>query len=250
MDPLTVQIPGFAAVHYARATGVTLRRAEVRYAPGAPGAPGAYRIGSSDRVLVDPAREVTPDEAHALLQHDQAETGRISCTATHGERPYRGAGPITIDWPAIHAAALVVDAERHAMGCLGYDGISDAFGGAYFPPSYEDSGLAGVVRILAAAQRIRAAAWEVVHRAHRIELTGRAVAACGLRTALALDRLFRALAAVGVTSYEPRAQICGVTGYEPDDTVQVTGLGWLRGERCDAGSPTMREVSAFLAEVA
>lgn len=230
--PLTTTLDGFTAVHYARATGAVLRRATVHYAGG----------------HVEPARTVTPDEAHALMQHSQAETspGRITCTATHGERPYRGAGPAEIDWPAVHAAALVVDAERHAVGCLGHDGISDAFGGSYFPPGYESAGLAGVVRILAGAQLIRHAAWGAVHRAHR-EHDGRALAVCGLRTALALDRLFRALAAVGVYVYEPSSQICGVTGYGPADTMQVTGLRWLAGDKVDAGAPTMREVRAFLA---
>lgn len=225
---------GFAAVYYARATGVALHRSEVRRLPSH---------------TVEPARIVSPDEAHALMQRDQAETtpGRITCTATHGERPYRGSGPIEIDWPAIHAAALVVDAERHAVGCLGYDGISDAFGGSYFPPSYESAGLAGVVRILDGAQLIRIAAWNAVHRAHRVR-DGRQLAACGLRTALALDHLFRALAATAVYVYEPTSQICGVTGYEPTGTVQVTGLRWLAGAEVEGEPPTMREVSAFLAE--
>ena len=228
--PLTTTLHGFAAGHYARATGVALHLAERRW-------PGGD---------IEPARTVSPDEAHALLQHDQSEAARITCTATHGERPYRSAGPTEIDWPALHAAALVVDAERHAVGCLGYDGLSDAFGGSYFPPSYEDGGLAGVVRILGAAQVIRTAAWEAVHRAHRVR-DGRRLATCGIRTALALDHLFRALAAIGIYVHDPATQICGVTGYEPADTVQITGLRWLQGADVDGEAPTMRDVSAFLA---
>jgi len=231
IKPLTTTILGFAAVHYSCATSVTLHRAEVRLHGG----------------HVEPPRIVTADEAHALMRHNQAECGVISCTATHGELPYRLIGPLEIDWRAIHAAALVVDVERHAVGCLGHDGISDAFGGSCFPPGYEGEGLAGVVRILAGAQTIRHAAWDAIHKAHRVP-HGQDLAACGLRTALALDRLFRALAAVGVYRYDPLTQICGVTGYEPTDTVQVTGLRWLAGatsEREDE-KPTMQDVATFL----
>jgi hypothetical protein len=230
---LTVTLRGFAAVYYARATGVALRRSEVHHVGG----------------HVEPARLVTPAEAHALMQRDQAETQNVSCLATHGELTYHGAGPLEIDWPTLHAAALVVDAERHAVGCLGYDGISDALGGSYFPPSYESAGLAGVVRVLGAAQAIRQAAWDAVHASSRAP-RGPELAACGTRTALALDHLFRALSSVGVYVYEPGTQICGVTGRGPDDTVQVTGLRWLRGATVDSSEhpPTMREVHAFLAE--
>ncbi len=232
--PLTTTPRGFAAVHYSRATGVTLHRGEVRRHGG----------------YVEPARVVTADEAHALMQHDQTECKIISCTATHGELPYRLAGPLEIDWRALHAAALVVDIERHAVGCLGHDGISDAFGGSYFPPGYESEGLAGVVRILAGAQQIRHAAWDAIHKAHRMP-HGRDLAACGLRTALALDRLFCALALIGVYRYDPRTQICGVTGYEPTDTVQVTGLRWLAGAKSEREDerPTMHDVATFLDNV-
>jgi hypothetical protein len=231
--PLTLTLHGFAAVHYARATGSALHRAEVRR---------AYGDG-----VVEPARTVSVDEAHALLQRKQGEARLITCEATHGALPYRGSGPIEIDWPALHVAAIVVDAERSdGTGvCLGYDQVFDAFGGTYFPGSYEADDLAGAVRILGGAQAIRTAAWEAVHRAHRVP-AGRRLAALALRTALALDHLFRALAAIGVYRYEPGTQICGVTGYEPLDTVQVTGLAWLAGAAAESGPPTMRAIAAFL----
>lgn len=227
---LTVTLNGFAAVHYARATGATLRRSEIRRAHG----------------HVEPARVVAIDESMRLLQRDQTEAQFIGCIATHGERPYHGAGPIEIDWPAVHAAAMVVDAER---GDLGYENPIDAFGGSYFPPNYEADALAGVVRVLNAAQMIRTAAWNAVHRAGQAR--DRQLAARGLRTALALDHLFCALATIGVYRYEPGSQICGVTGYGDADTVQVTGLRWLRGERVEPdASPTIAEVMRLLAEVA
>lgn len=237
IDPLTVTLHGMAAIQYARATGVELRRAEARYYPS----------------IVEPARVIAPDEAHERLVADQSEHGRISCTATHGERHYRGAGPTEIDWPAIHVAALVVDAERrigklgsYDSSCFGYDGISDAFGGSYSPFSWEGAGLAGAVRLLAGAHKIREAAWDAIHRSSRV-VDGRRLATCALRTALALDHLFRALAAVGIYVYDPAHQVCGVTGYGPDDTVQVTGLRWLAGSSYEQAPPTMREVADFLA---
>jgi hypothetical protein len=236
--PLTVTLHGHAAVSYVRATGTAfrLRRAEVRYSPG----------------IIEPARILVPDEAHELLVRDGSEHARISCVAEHGERPYRGAGPIEIDWPSIHAAALVVDAERRiGLGtydatCLGYDGLADAFGGSYSPDAYELAGLAGAVRLLHGAQQIRHAAWDAIHRSSRV-VDGRRLATCAIRTALALDHLFRALAAVGIYVYDPAHQICGVTGYGPDDTVQVTGMRWLAGAAVESESPpTMREVAEFL----
>lgn len=232
ITPLTTTLYGSAAVHYARAVGVTLHRAKVLRAHG----------------RVEPARTVTPDEATAVLQRDQSEARLITCTATHGERPYRSTGPIEIDWSSLHAVAIVVDAERNGADlCLGYDHLSDAFGGSYFPPSWEGDGLAGAVRILIAAQKIRAAAWETIHRA-RDTTDSRRKVTVAIRTALALDHLFRALNAIGVYKYEPASQICGITGYGPDDTMQVTGLRWARGAKERSAPPTMREVAEFLGQ--
>lgn len=235
---LTTTLYGWTAVYYAKATGGALHRAEVRRALG----------------VIEQARFVTPQEATLLLQSNQTESAVIWCDAAHGERPYRGAGPVEIDWPAIHAAALVVDWERGSHGAfvrLGYESPIDAFGGSYFPATYERDGLAGVVRLLEGAHMIRRAAWEAVHRAHGVT-HGHALAARALRTTLALDHLYRALAAVGVYVHQPATQICGVTGYTETDTVQVTGLRWLAGHGIDDAPPTITEVRAVIsaAEVA
>jgi hypothetical protein len=80
---------------------------------------------------LEPSRILTIEDSTARLQRGKSEYR--ACVATHGERPYRGAGPIEIDWQALHAAALVDDDdERHVAalivdghfaegGCLGYD---------------------------------------------------------------------------------------------------------------------------------
>jgi hypothetical protein len=113
--PLTTTIRGWQALHYAEATSATLHRDEGRYAYG----------------VDEPARILTIEDSTARLQRGKSEYR--ACVATHGERPYRGAGPIEIDWQALHAAALVDDDdERHVAalivdghfaegGCLGYD---------------------------------------------------------------------------------------------------------------------------------
>lgn len=226
ITPLSTTLYGFSAVHYACATGAEVRRAHNQM----------------------PGHLIRTDEARSLLQRDQSESRLIRCIATHGDRPYRGNGAINIDWPALHAAALTVDAERRSGDLLlGYDQITDAFGGSYFPSSYEDNALAGVVRVLDGARRIRDDAWNIIHRAHTLK-QGRHDAGVALRTALALDHLFRGLDAIGIYRYDPASQICGVTGYTPDDTVQVTGLRWLAGERCDDRPPTMKEVEEFIAQ--
>lgn len=230
---LQTTLRGWAAVRYAEATGVPLHRGEARRAHG----------------VVEPARVVGVPEARKLLQETQTDSGLISCTATHGERPYRGSGSVQIDWPAIHAAALVVDRERGSAVDrvpLGYDAPVDAFGGDYFPGAFEPDGISGVVKILEGAKSIRKAAWSAIHGAWR-QADGRAQATRALRTALALDHLFRALSAVGVYTYAPATQICGVTGYAEQDTVGVTGLRWLVGVEVDSGSPTICEVRQFLA---
>jgi hypothetical protein len=100
MIKLTVTLHASQAEHYARYTGVTLHRCEVKRAGG----------------VVEPARIITPDEAHELLLVHQIEQKWITCTARHGELPYSGSGPLQIDWPALHAAAIVVDAERRVYG--------------------------------------------------------------------------------------------------------------------------------------
>lgn len=71
---------------------------------------------------------------------------------------------VTIDWPAIHAAAAAVDRVR---GALGRDGVVDAFGGSYSPSYYERRGLAGLAMVAAAASSIRTAAWLAIHGASR-----------------------------------------------------------------------------------
>jgi hypothetical protein len=58
-------------------------------------------------------------------------------------------------------------------------------------PRYESEGLAGAVSILTGAQTIRQDAWQAVFSAHKLA-DSKVVATRALRTALALDHLFRA----------------------------------------------------------
>jgi hypothetical protein len=233
---MRIELVGWSAVHYVESTGVELRIAERRFFPG----------------RVDPAGSLTPEEARDILARNNGFAQDISCTAMLGERPYGGKGPIELDWPALHAAAIVVDAARLPVTpagpyryCyerrFGYDGITDAFGGSYFPQHYQERGLAGVCALLAGAQQVRMDAWNALHRS-RHEQHGTALARSAIQTALAVDHLFRCFAAIGVHNYNPETEICGVT-----ETMQMTGLRWLRGLLVDDGRPTLAEINAFMA---
>ena len=69
---------------------------------------------------------------------------------------------VSIAWREIHDRALVVDAARQGTS-IGRDGVTDAFGGQYYPPWYESRGLAGLVSLVAAARRLQYDAWKAVH---------------------------------------------------------------------------------------
>lgn len=76
---------------------------------------------------------------------------------------------ITINWPAIHAAIAAVDRARVDARCkLGRIGAADVFGGAYYPSHYESQGLAGLVRLSGALDRLADEAWQIVHAASRV----------------------------------------------------------------------------------
>lgn len=144
---------------------------------------------------------------------------------------------ITVDWPAIHTAAQTVDEHRTAAGGLGYDGVVDAFGGSYRSYRYEERGLAGLVALVAAADKIAHATWVYIHRANtrysKAEPHERARVIDGVRAAVrtcfALHDLMTLLAGTGIIHYDPAARICGIT-----DTIQVTGLRWLAGQPSEA----------------
>lgn len=153
------------------------------------------------------------------------------------------------DWARIHTAASAVDHARQGAGnmwlCrprpLGYEGTCDPFGGTYFGPTYEGQGLPGVVRILHAADVIRRAATDAIHKAHlnRDRECGIDIARRAVRTALALHRLYTVLDDIGVVHYEPDQVICGVTA-----TLQVTGLRWLAGEKIDSAENRVSRADA------
>jgi hypothetical protein len=222
----TIALRGSSAIAYAEITGATLLLAEARFGSGP--ADGRFR----------PRRTVTAEEARREIRRGAISAEELSTHAQIGERPYRAAGPIEIDWPGLHAAVLLVD-ELRAPYRLGYDGNVDAWGGTYFPPTYEREGLAGVVRLLGGAQAVRHDAWEAIHSASK-RPDGAARARCALRTSFALHPLFEIFHAIGIYIYNPGAEICGVT-----DTVAVTGMRWLAGEPYEGQPLTRREALEF-----
>lgn len=73
---------------------------------------------------------------------------------------------VNIDWPKVHKVFSALDSVRHGTGIrVGYDGVTDAFGGPYFGAHYENLGLPGVVMLLTAQERITRHAWDVIHSA-------------------------------------------------------------------------------------
>lgn len=80
----------------------------------------------------------------------------------------------------------------------------------------------------------RAQAAEQRHEAVIAE-TRKAVA-----TAFALHELYQALDETGIVEYSPEQEICGVT-----DTLQVTGLRWLVGERREDSPVSASAARAF-----
>ncbi len=141
---------------------------------------------------------------------------------------------VAIPWYAIHTAAEAVDRARQTVPPtlpFGFDGVADAFGGTYYGSRYQEEHLAGVVRILIAANTIREDVWKCIHSGHRrardpdVHLRVVEQVRAATRTALALHNLYELLASTGVVLYDPARTICGVA----DGGLRVTGLGWLAG---------------------
>lgn len=152
---------------------------------------------------------------------------------------------VSIDWPAIHAAAAAVDRARRAKEItIGHSGITDVFGGAYSPTHFEALGLMGLVKLVHASDAIAKHAWTVIHGAHSAATRNRETAIAAARTAtataLALRDLRRELERAGVYTDSPATTICGVT-----ETIQVTGLRWLAGEASEDAPVSVAAAEAF-----
>lgn len=74
---------------------------------------------------------------------------------------------ISIDWPAIHAAATLCDAARRGTTIGNIHGVADVFGGSYFGANYERRGLAGLVALASSADTLAEQAWTIVHSGRR-----------------------------------------------------------------------------------
>lgn len=236
-DVITFRLVGYNAIAYASYTGRKVSKAEIKYYPG----------------VVEPAQELSADDAWVLLQPDPPRRLRValaehfSIDARLGERPYSGSGPVDIDWAGLHCAAILVDSARRSplREPFGYASSIDAFGGSYSTTTYEPNGLAGAVRILQGADRIRHDVWAAIHGARNHD-SGQGVARAALRTALALHHLYVALDAIGIHRYRPAEEICGVSA---EGVVAVTGMRWLEGERLEDRPYTLAETIAFVQAV-
>lgn len=140
-----------------------------------------------------------------------------------------------IDWPALHAAFTALDkARRMTAKTIGHDGISDAFGGSYYGPSYEAAGLQGAVRMLNALAKITDAAWHIVHSGMKcatsnpIEHTDQLIRSA-VAVMLAARPAYDLLADAGLCRRDAQSITRGNDGRY----LHVTGLHWVAGVATD-----------------
>jgi hypothetical protein len=149
-------------------------------------------------------------------------------------------------WHAIHGAAseavaaLVLRDQDGAQAwwSVACEGRKDMQHRSRRGARYRASRYGGKAELRAAtwAERQRQDAAQKRHAAV-IDRCRRAV-----ETALALHELYLALAETGIIEYSPQSEICGAT-----DTLQVTGLRWLAGERQESDrGPSVAAAKAFV----
>lgn len=145
---------------------------------------------------------------------------------------------IEIPWQEVHQAIEEVDILRSESYTypFGYDGISDVFGGTYYPPTFENRGLVGLIEISRGLDVIGEDIWKTFHKRcldagnaptkeekQEIADEVRGIAKAARAVAKAKDLLFK----IGIRR-NPKNEICGTgPGYG------LTGLMWLAGHRHD-----------------
>lgn len=159
---------------------------------------------------------------------------------------------VTVDWKQIHSAFSTLDKARRSAAQTevvpGTEALSDALGGSYVGATFQQDGLAGLVRLVESLQKITMHAWGLVHRAardsrsnsHRREDIESYVRAC-VRTMLAARHCHDLLVAAGVMRHEPETIPRG----HDDHHVFLTGLRWLAGHPQDDGQVTVEEAIAI-----
>lgn len=149
---------------------------------------------------------------------------------------------VSIDWPALHAAFTALDAARTMTERrIGYDGISDAFGGSYYGKGYESCGLRGAVQLLNGLAKVTDDAWHIIHSAMKTKRSDELVRSA-VAVMLAARPAYDLLATAGLCRSDAQSITRGNDGRH----LHVTGLHWVAGVATDR-RVTVEQAEAIVA---